>query len=159
MVAGSVTGEFASPIATARIWKAGVREAHLLLPKLLPQVITSIEILEGDGGAGTIKKLTLAEGGYVKDRVEVMDDEKYLFKYSAIEGGSLLGAKVSSLQFELTIEASPGGGSISKLKVDYDAIDGATGVEEEVAKVKEGVTGMVKAVEAYLLAHPEAYLV
>ncbi|XP_068660678.1 major strawberry allergen Fra a 1.08-like [Aristolochia californica] len=157
MVAGSVTGEFASPIAPARIWKAGIKDAHVLMPKLLPQVITSLEILEGDGGAGTIKKLIFAEGGYVKDRVDVMDDEKYLFRYSVIEGG-LLGVKVNSMKFELTFVATPPGGSISKLKVDYDAIDGATEVEEEVAKVKAGVTGMVKAVEAYLLANPEAYV-
>lgn len=42
--------------------------------------------------------------------------------------------------------------------VDYDTIDDRLLPEEEVTKLKEGVMSMVKAVEAYLQANPDAYV-
>jgi hypothetical protein len=39
-----------------------VLEADTLIPKLVPQAVKSIETIKGNGGPGTIKKLTFAEG-------------------------------------------------------------------------------------------------
>lgn len=44
------------------MFKAAVLDADTLIPKILPQAIKSVEILEGDGGAGTIKLITFGEG-------------------------------------------------------------------------------------------------
>ena len=46
----------------SRIFKALILDGDNLVPKLLPQIIKSIEIVEGDGGAGTIKQMNFAEG-------------------------------------------------------------------------------------------------
>ncbi|KAJ8646740.1 hypothetical protein MRB53_008488 [Persea americana] len=39
-----------------RLWKAMVKDSHNLMPKLLPDIISSIVILKGDVGVGTIRQ-------------------------------------------------------------------------------------------------------
>ena len=51
-----------SAVPPARLFKAFVLDSHNLIPKVLPQAIKSIEIIEGNGGPGTIKKITFGEG-------------------------------------------------------------------------------------------------
>ena len=54
--------EFASPVPPQRMFKALILDSHNLLHKLMPQAIQSIDILQGDGGAGTIKQINFAKG-------------------------------------------------------------------------------------------------
>lgn len=54
--------EDASPVPAAKLFKALVLEADHLLPKIIPDVVKSIEVLEGNGGPGTVKKLAYVEG-------------------------------------------------------------------------------------------------
>lgn len=56
------TDELSSPVAPARIFKASIVDSHNLIPKLLPHAVKSIELLQGDGGAGSIKQINFAEG-------------------------------------------------------------------------------------------------
>lgn len=51
-----------SSISPAKMFKAFVLDADNLIPKVLPQAVKRVEILEGDGGAGTIKLTTFGEG-------------------------------------------------------------------------------------------------
>lgn len=62
MAAISLSQEFASPVAAARLFKALILDSHNLIPKLMPQAIKSIEIIHGDGGEGSIKQINFAEG-------------------------------------------------------------------------------------------------
>jgi hypothetical protein len=55
--------ETTSIVAPAKLYKALVTDADVLTPKVIPD-IKSVEIVEGNGGAGTIKKLTYVEGQY-----------------------------------------------------------------------------------------------
>lgn len=61
---GAVTTdvEVASSVPAQTIYKGFLLDMDNIIPKVLPQAIKSIEILSGDGGAGTIKKVTLGEG-------------------------------------------------------------------------------------------------
>ena len=54
--------ETTTVITSARLFKAFVLDADNLIPKILPHAIKSAEILEGNGGPGTIKKITFHEG-------------------------------------------------------------------------------------------------
>lgn len=49
--------EITSVIPPEKLFKVFVLEAETYLPKILPQVFTSIVTLEGNGGPGTIKQL------------------------------------------------------------------------------------------------------
>lgn len=55
--------EATSIVAPATLHKALVTDADILTPKVI-DAIKSIEIVEGNGGPGTIKKLTFVEGQY-----------------------------------------------------------------------------------------------
>ncbi|KAI7746084.1 hypothetical protein M8C21_024649 [Ambrosia artemisiifolia] len=54
--------EHTSPVPPARIFKASILDSHILMPKLLPDAIKSIEFIKGDGGAGSIKRINFAGG-------------------------------------------------------------------------------------------------
>lgn len=54
--------EFTSPISPARLFKALILDSNNLIPKLMPQVIRSIEFVEGDGGVGSIRQINFQEG-------------------------------------------------------------------------------------------------
>lgn len=160
MVLGTIVDEYKSPITVERLWKALISDAHNFMPKVLPQVISSIDLLEGDGGVGTIKKFNFTEAvkefRYVKDRVEVMDNENYVFKYSIVEGG-ILGLKVNSYAAEVTLTSSSDGDCFAKLKIEYEPLGDSLLSEEDVRNIKQGILTMVKAAETFLLANPNAY--
>ena len=54
--------ETTSAIPPAKLFKAFVLDADNLIPKVAPHAIKSAEIIEGNGGPGTIKKITFGEG-------------------------------------------------------------------------------------------------
>lgn len=56
------TEEFTSTVAAPRLFKALIVDGDNLIPKIAPQALKNIEILEGNGGPGTIKKINFAEG-------------------------------------------------------------------------------------------------
>ena len=69
MVAASVSNEILSQVAPERLWKAIVKDSPSLMPRLLPELVSSIVILEGDGGVGTIRQSNFTSGNtlYWKD--------------------------------------------------------------------------------------------
>ena len=56
------TEEIVSKVAAARIFEAGAVDMHNLAPKILPDMVAGCKILQGDGGAGTIKQIDFTEG-------------------------------------------------------------------------------------------------
>ncbi|XP_038723709.1 major allergen Pru ar 1-like [Tripterygium wilfordii] len=144
-------------IAPNRLFKAYADGANFF-PKVIP-IIKSIEIIEGNGGAGTIQKFTfVGDGGvtYVKHKIEALDQDTLTYNFSIIEGDLIKGAleKISS---ENKIVASPDGGSIWKTTATYHFNSDVVIPEDKLNEAKEKSTAMFKAVEAYLLANPDAY--
>ena len=64
---GVFTYEFenSSVIAPARLFKSLILDADNLIPKVVPQAVKNTEIVSGNGGPGTIKKVHLGEGIYI----------------------------------------------------------------------------------------------
>ncbi|KAI4346289.1 hypothetical protein L6164_013354 [Bauhinia variegata] len=56
------TSEHSSPVSASRLFKALVLDSHNLFPKIMPQIVTSIEFIEGNGGPGSIKQINFNEG-------------------------------------------------------------------------------------------------
>ncbi|RWR90173.1 major pollen allergen Bet v 1-F/I [Cinnamomum micranthum f. kanehirae] len=143
MVAGTVYNEIMSQVSPARLWKA-----------------ISITILEGDGGPGTIRQSNFTDAikdfSYWKDRVDAIDEENRVFKYSVIEGG-LIGKKVKSTSFELKFEARKDGGSICKLNGEYETTEDSLPTKAETKEMMGSMVSMFKAIEGYLVANPAAY--
>ncbi|KAJ9699685.1 hypothetical protein PVL29_005515 [Vitis rotundifolia] len=151
--------EIISSIPPPKMFKAFILDSDNLIPKVLPQAIKCVEIIEGDGGPGSIKKITFGEGSqfnYVKHRVDGIDKENFTFSYSVIEGDALMGT-LESISYEVKFVASPNGGSICKSTSKYHTKGDFEITEDQIKAGKEKALGLFKAVEAYLLANPDAY--
>ncbi|KAM7485026.1 hypothetical protein LguiA_001035 [Lonicera macranthoides] len=151
--------EVDSSIPAAKMYKAFVLDADNLIPKILPQAIKCVEILEGDGGVGTVKLTTFGEGSQyksVKHRVDALDKDSMTYSYSIIEGDALMGV-LESISYHVKVVPSADGGSVCKNRSIYHTKGDAQITEEQIKGGKEKAMGMFKAVEAYLLAHPDAY--
>ncbi|XVE82218.1 hypothetical protein DITRI_Ditri15bG0130000 [Diplodiscus trichospermus] len=158
---GVITYEVEVPtsIPPARIFKAFVLEFDNLFPKVVPQAIKSCELVQGDGGPGSIKKVTFGEGSefnYMKQKVEALDKENFVYSYSVIEGDALMN-KLEKITYETKLEPSASGGSVCRTTSKYYTIGDFELKEEGIKAGKEKALGLFKAVEAYLLANPDAY--
>ncbi|KAK9933879.1 hypothetical protein M0R45_021052 [Rubus argutus] len=150
--------EYTSVIPPPKLFKAFVLDADNLIPKIAPQAVKSAEIIEGDGGVGTIKKIHLGEGSahsYVKHKIDGIDKDNFVYKYSIIEGDAI-GDKIEKISYEIKLVAS-GGGSIIKSTSHYHTKGEVQIKEEHVKEGKERAAGLFKIIENHLLAHPEEY--
>ncbi|KAK9933887.1 hypothetical protein M0R45_021060 [Rubus argutus] len=150
--------EFNSVIPPPKLFKAFVLDADNLIPKIAPQAVKSAEIVEGDGGVGTIKKIHLGEGSeysYVKHKIDGIDKDNYVYNYSIIEGDAI-GDKIEKISYEIKLVASEGGSIIKSTSHYYTK--GEVEIKEEHVKAgKERAAGLFKIIENHLLAHPEEY--
>ncbi|KAL2530271.1 MLP-like protein [Forsythia ovata] len=151
--------EINSSIPADKLYKAFVLDSDNLIPKILPQAIKSVEILEGDGGAGTIKLIHFGEGSQfksVKHLVDNVDRENLTYSYSIIEGDALSDV-LESINYHIKIVAAADGGSVCKNRSIYNVKGDVEITEEKIKEGKEKAVVMFKAVEAYLQANPDAY--
>lgn len=54
--------EAPSSVPAEKLYKGSFLDMDTVVPKAYPQGIKSIKIIEGDGGVGTIKHITLGDG-------------------------------------------------------------------------------------------------
>ncbi|KAF8017498.1 hypothetical protein BT93_H2619 [Corymbia citriodora subsp. variegata] len=157
MVVFKSTDEYSSPIPAARFFKALIVDCRSLIPKLMPQAIESIDIVQGDGGAGSIMQINFTEGGHVSGRVEVLNEETFTFMYALMEGGPLM-EKFESIAYEVKFAPTPDGGSKNRMSSTYYTKDDAELEEEEIKVGRDRGLGIYKAVEAYLLHNLDTYV-
>ncbi|XP_020589709.1 pathogenesis-related protein 1-like [Phalaenopsis equestris] len=160
MVAGSITGEHLFPVSIDRAWKAIACEGYNLVPKLLPDFISSIELTEGDGGLGTLLKLNFTEAvekfRITEEKIEVFDPEKHVIKYTIFEGG-YIGLKLKSYSLEAKFEEVNSSEALVKLNLEYDTIENTPLSAEEEEEIMKDYVLMLKAVEGYLIENPTSY--
>ncbi|XP_020101471.1 major pollen allergen Bet v 1-G-like [Ananas comosus] len=158
MVAGCVSDEAKFAVGLDRLWKV-LRDDHVHLPKMVPDHVASAEIVEGDGGPGTVKKIAFTPAAkiviYVKRRLVMLDESNHVFKYEVLEGG--VSEKIKSQTFEFKFEST---GDVEtcvvRLKVEYDTVDDEPLGAEEEKKLIQGPFMLFRGVEEYLLANPGA---
>ncbi|KAJ9181864.1 hypothetical protein P3X46_005911 [Hevea brasiliensis] len=150
--------EVTSTVPAHRLFKAIALESDIIIPKVAPHAIKSSEIIEGDGGPGSIKKITFAEGSqfkYVKHKIEKLDKESFTYGYTIIDGDALAHT-LEKISYETKFVPIPDGGCICKGISKYYTKGDFEIKEEDIKVGKEKARGMFKAIEAYLLANPDA---
>ncbi|XP_024017529.1 major allergen Pru ar 1-like [Morus notabilis] len=152
----SFDDEFTANVAPARLFKAFVLDADNLFPKIAPQAAKSAETVEGNGGPGTVKKLTFPDGKYVKQKLDAVDLDNLSYSHSLIEG-DVLSAELEKISHQTKFVASPDGGAIIKVNTKFYTIGDAPINEEKAKEGKEKAVGLFKLVEGYLVANPDAY--
>lgn len=94
---------------------------------------------------------------YAKQRIDVLDKEKFYCKYTVFEEDNMLDI-LESIVYEIKFEASGDGGSNCKTATEFHIKgDGESKLEEELKGSVELGTALFKAVEAHLLANPDLY--
>ncbi|KAE9594933.1 putative START-like domain, Bet v I type allergen [Lupinus albus] len=155
----TLTDESTSIVQAERLFKALILDAHNLIPKLLPQAIKKVEVVEGNGGPGTIQQITIAEGDnikHLKHRIDAIDKENLAYSYTVIEGDGVL-EKVDSISHEIKFEPNAEEGSKTKNVSKYHPKAGVEIKEEDFKAIREEDSAILKVVEAYLVANPDAY--
>ncbi|XP_039155348.1 major allergen Pru ar 1-like isoform X2 [Eucalyptus grandis] len=148
--------EFKSAIAPSRMFKALIVDSHIVIPKIVPEGIKSVEFIEGDGGAGSIKKTNFAESSpikYTKHKIDALDVENCYCKYTLIESGIQFD-KIDFVVYEVKFIVADGG-CVCKMTSEYHAKEGCELKEDDIKQGKEKAMGLVKTVEEYLLANPD----
>ncbi|XVE82212.1 hypothetical protein DITRI_Ditri15bG0129400 [Diplodiscus trichospermus] len=138
--------EVVTSIPAAKMFKACILDGDKLIPKIVPHAFKSVEYIEGNG----------SEFNYMKQKVEALDKENFVYSYSVIEGDALMN-KLEKITYETKLEPSATGGSVCKTTSKYYTIGDFELKEEGIKAGKEEALGLFKAVEAYLLANPDAY--
>ncbi|KAA8548980.1 hypothetical protein F0562_000664 [Nyssa sinensis] len=107
------------------MFKALILDSHILVPKLMPQSIKSIEFIEGDGSVGSIKQTNFTDG-------------------------DVLGHNLESLAYEVKFEASGDVGCICWMTSEYHAEAGVELKEVEIKGGKDKAMAIYQVIEAYL---------
>ncbi|KAK8623908.1 hypothetical protein V6N13_065268 [Hibiscus sabdariffa] len=150
--------EVNTPIPPAKAFKVFVLDYDTLFPKVVPHAIKSVEVLQGDGGAGTIKKITFAEGmgvKYMKHQVHELDIENRSYSVSVIEG-DVLGDKLEKISDMNKFNPAPNGGTIIKVTTKFHTVGDIEFTEDEMKEVIQNRARVYKAVEDYIVANPDA---
>ncbi|KAL1806712.1 hypothetical protein DCAR_0832544 [Daucus carota subsp. sativus] len=145
----------ASPVPAAKLFKGICLDIDTLLPQVLPGAIKGAEILEGDGGAGTVKLVTLGDASpykTMKQKTEAIDKEAFTFSYSIIDGDILLGY-IDSITTEFTFTPTADGGCTAKSVSTFNTKGDAVVPEENINFANEQNGIIFKAIEAYLIAN------
>ncbi|GMH30884.1 hypothetical protein Nepgr_032727 [Nepenthes gracilis] len=160
MAATTFTMEVDCATAPARLFKGLCLDSHNLYPKLLPNIIKSVEFIQGDcNTVGSVKKLYFPEGfpyKYGHHRIDELDVANSYVKYTTTEGDVIQG-RYEYVVHETKIVAS-GTGSVCKFATEFALAPGAAlNMEEEIKVAKERTKKVIKTVDEYLIANPQAY--
>ncbi|CAL5065270.1 unnamed protein product [Urochloa decumbens] len=134
---GTKVHEHEANVPASDLWAIyGTLLAADLLPELLPHVLAKVELVSGDGGVGTILKLTFPPGipglESYKEKFTKVDNENYIKEAQAIEGDILkLGFLFYMIRFEI-IAKGPGS-SVIRSTVEYEIDDAHPELEAMVS--------------------------
>lgn len=93
----------------------------------------------------------------VKNLVEEVDEENFIYRYSMIEGEALILEKVGKISYEVKFEERAEGGSLNKMTSIYYTKGDVVLSQEEITAGKGKALAIYKIVEGYLLQNPHAY--
>ncbi|KAI3968517.1 hypothetical protein MKX01_007827 [Papaver californicum] len=121
---GQLSKEVEVPVPASDIWDVyGTIELVKLIKELLPAILHDVEVDVGDGGVGTVLKLTLPPGSpviYYKEKFMVVDHEKRIKVADVVEGGYLeAGFSLYRTTFEI-IEKDGHSSVISTIEYELD---------------------------------------
>ncbi|KAE8730943.1 Major allergen Pru ar 1 [Hibiscus syriacus] len=151
--------EITSPIPPTKLFKAFALDFDTLFPKAIPNAIKTVELLEGDGSVGSIKKVTFAQGwgsessDYLKHKVDELDEDNLSYAYTVFEGGVLRNI-YEKIRFETKFVKAPDGGTICKMTAKFYTIGDVEFNEDQIKADTQKRAGAFKVVADYLLANP-----
>ncbi|KAH0664798.1 hypothetical protein KY285_026004 [Solanum tuberosum] len=121
---GTISEEIEVHVPANEAWKiyGTIQLAHIVV-KELPNIIHKVDILEGDGGVGSVLKVTFPPGTPLltshKEKFVVIDDDKRVKIAQVVEGGLLdLGFTLYKVKFEVIEKGKET--CITKSTIEYE---------------------------------------
>ncbi|XP_015896066.3 phytohormone-binding protein [Ziziphus jujuba] len=75
------------------LWKALSKEMRFVIPKIIPNLVKSVEIIEGDGGIGTVFLFSFGSDvemmSHQKEKIVELDESAHQIGIQVVEGGHL----------------------------------------------------------------------
>ncbi|CAM6022718.1 unnamed protein product [Sphagnum balticum] len=135
------------------IWKA-CKNVDEVLPRVMPDYFQKSEYLEGNGGPGTLRLITMGpavgHAKQVKERMDVIDEENKTLKYTMVDGDPRYSSFGGMMKFTSGAEQ---GTSDAYWEVQYEPV-GDMGPPEHV---KAMVIKVFKALEGAINADPQSF--
>ncbi|KAI4338527.1 hypothetical protein MLD38_023574 [Melastoma candidum] len=150
---------FKSKVTPERMFRALILDSHSLCPKLMFSSVRDIVFVQGQGEVGSVKQINFTEASplrYLRHRIDAMDEDRYMCKYTLIESDPALD-NLEYVTYEVKFERYGLTGCVCKLTSEYVAKEGVEIKEEDIEHGKDRAIGMYEVIEAYLMAHPHAY--
>ncbi|XP_039156112.1 major strawberry allergen Fra a 1-3 [Eucalyptus grandis] len=122
--------EFKSAIAPSRMFKALIVDSHIVIPKIVPEGIKSVEFIEEMVELVASRKLTLP-----KHKIDALDVDNCYCKYTLIESGVQFD-KIDFVVYEVKFIAADGG-CVCKMTSEYHAKEGCELKEDDIKQGKE----------------------
>ncbi|KAL2327705.1 hypothetical protein Fmac_021132 [Flemingia macrophylla] len=133
------------------LWEALSKDFINIVPKVLPNIVKDVQLIEGDGGVGTIFILHFLADvslSYQKEKITEFDENSHEIGLQVIEGGYL---NQGLSYYKTTFQLSPIGElkTLVNLKTSYDH---ESDIEERVkpTKTSESTIFFLKRIEKYL---------
>ncbi|KAK2434778.1 norbelladine synthase [Trifolium repens] len=124
MAAGQLEHELELHVPASEAWELfGTLGIGKMVVEEIPQIFQKVELIEGDGGVGTILKLTFAQGvpgpvGY-SEKFTKIDHENRIKETEVVEGGYLeFGFTLFRVRFEVIEKGEES--SIMKTTIEYE---------------------------------------
>ncbi|GMH30878.1 hypothetical protein Nepgr_032721 [Nepenthes gracilis] len=158
MAATTYTQEVRCSADPARLFKALCFDGQDIFAVLLPNTFQGHEFIKGGRDTvGGVRKIYFGEGHpykYAKYRLDEFDVTNLYCKLTTIEGGILSG-KYEYIAQETKIVPS-GIGSVCKQATHFMPVAGVALDEEDIEKQQENMNRMIKTLDVYLVANPQA---
>ncbi|CAH1454429.1 unnamed protein product [Lactuca virosa] len=135
--------EISSSLPSTKLFKV-YADFDTLALKVDPKAFKSISIIEGVPYKNS------------KNRIDAIDTGNLSVSYTIFEGDALLGI-IDSATHHVKFVPSPNGGSVYKHTTVFNCKPDAQLSENILNGSKEAYKNTFKAIEAYAIAHPEAY--
>ncbi|KAI3936382.1 hypothetical protein MKW98_000656 [Papaver atlanticum] len=122
---GKISKEVHVPVPASDLWAVyGTLELIRLIKKLLPEILRDFEVVVGDGGVGTVLKLTFPPDSPVtgySEKFKKVDNDKRIKVTEVVEGGYLeVGFSLYRVTYEIT---EKGAHSSVIITIEYELDD------------------------------------
>ncbi|KAK9269542.1 hypothetical protein L1049_001318 [Liquidambar formosana] len=132
------------------LWRALAKDMRFIIPKIIPNLVRDVEVIEGDGGLGTVFLFNFGSDVSTvrcqKEKIVELDESLHQIGLQVIEGGHLrLGFSWYKTSFKLTSVGEHE--TLVDLKVAYETETEETPMPAQTTK---SALAFIKCLENYL---------